>query len=119
MSNYCQPCTEHNLSCLELKDNRLSIYEYIKRGCIFLGADYELVVGNTRERHIKDVRHMLMTFLTYRSRYSLVSIARGFNKLNHTTILNARRTTSNLCKTNPDFKMRYNALVEYLKTQTQ
>lgn len=84
---------------------------------IFLEIDLRLLESNTRKAEVVEARMMIWKFIKeYYNAYSLVKLAKMFNK-NHATVIHALRKFDDYYLTDKKFSLRYEKLALHLKSK--
>jgi hypothetical protein len=91
----------------------LSINEYIKEACIFLGEDFNSVIKKDRRSSIVKARYMVITYLYEYHNWTQDYISYYFSK-NRTIVVHARSVVYNLCFIDPKIKKKYDGLTKHL-----
>lgn len=92
--------------------------EVIKRVCEEYKISKESLLTYNKSRNLSEARHIAMYLCTqFQSKTqdekkTLDRIAKLFNRKEHSTIIHAKKTVSNLIQTNREFKKRFFNIIE-------
>lgn len=111
-NKYCVPmqCTLPTKPMVKV----LSADEIIERSCYFVNISKDQLVGRSRKREIKDSRHMVAFLITEHTILTLKQIGEILGGRDHTTIINSKKVTNNLCDSDPNFRNNFNLLRNYV-----
>lgn len=94
-------------------ENRLTPQKLINNFCEKVNVPYHLLQGKSRKREIVAPRQILMRLIKLNFGLNLHEIGRMMNK-NHATVIHSINVIENLCDTDQEFKLRYNAIADHL-----
>lgn len=72
--------------------------------------------SKSRKRELVELRH-IFSYIARKMGFSLLTIGQFLNNRDHSTIINNLRVFDNLIQTDPDFREKYNIILQYIKTK--
>ena len=93
-----------------IKDDRKKAEMIIRITSNYLGIHIELMKSKTRKREVVEARQMSMTMIKSFTRLSLKAIGNEFGGRDHSTVIHAKQTVSDLYDTDMLFRGKYKAI---------
>lgn len=92
---------------LSMKDKRWIIYEEV---CLHHETTIEKIRSKSRKRMLVTARQQMAMLLLLNTKMSLKGIGRELGNRDHSTIVHARTTVTNLCETDKTYKAKFDEL---------
>ena len=103
------------MDILAIEGRSVSIDEIQKTVCDFYKLKISDLLSSKRTQIISRPRQVAMTLTKELTQYSLPAIGEAFGGRDHTTVIHAQKTITELRKTNDKIEREYNLLIQMLK----